>query len=415
MRMNEIKEKKIESNISKFFLFLIFFGIIKNAIDYRYYEQWPISDWLISYAGGFVRRGLSGEIIYKLSLISNLSPIFIIHFISIISFFSFLFLLKDCRKYFSTLFLLSPLISLFPLLSSFLMRKDIFGIVIFAISTPLIPSINKLNFFFIINLISSIAILIHESYFFYAIPAFILLYICSKKNKLSLNSFFKVLVLLLPTILTMMLCITFKGDSNTAQLIHYSWQKINNLIPSLSSIGGLNGSEPVAAIEALGWDLKKGLGLSLSTLNSFENKIIWTPLVWLFTIFISAKIFIGDKNNENKKIKILILTFQLISISPLFILGWDFGRWIFIWLASSLFLTKEFTKLDEKNKLSLEIFNRFLPDIENKVRGIQLKGNSKYFYFLIAIPHCCWSISNYIKTTPIFYLLKSPLKILFDI
>ena len=34
--------------------------------DLSLYESWGISEWLINYQGGFVRRGLAGEILYRL-------------------------------------------------------------------------------------------------------------------------------------------------------------------------------------------------------------------------------------------------------------------------------------------------------------------------------------------------------------
>ena len=290
------------------------------------------------------------------------------------------------------------------------------GIVIFAVSIKFISSINKLSSFLIINFISSIAILTHEAYFFYSVPSFMLLYVFSAKNERIIISFFKAFILFIPTISTMIICISNKGDSDTAQLIHYSWQKINYLIPTSTSISGLKALDPMSAIGAIGWDFKKGLSLSLSTLYQFKYKIIWTPLFWNFIIFLSGKIFIGDKRNANNKIKLIILIIQLISITPLFVLGWDFGRWIFLWLASSIFLTKEFIKFDEINKLTSNNFFRFLfKKVDFLSKGYQLKGSKKYYYLFITIPICCWSLSTYIKLIPIFYLIQEPLEFIYKI
>ncbi len=41
-------------------------------------RQWLLSEWLISYQGGFVRRGLPGEAAYLLGRISHLSPVFFV-------------------------------------------------------------------------------------------------------------------------------------------------------------------------------------------------------------------------------------------------------------------------------------------------------------------------------------------------
>ena len=58
------------------FLFLIipFFYYVLENLNINVLNSWEASDWLISYSGGFVRRGLSGEIIYKLTDFFSVSP-----------------------------------------------------------------------------------------------------------------------------------------------------------------------------------------------------------------------------------------------------------------------------------------------------------------------------------------------------
>ncbi len=48
------------------------FGLLILRID----KSWTVSDWLTNYQGGFVRRGLPGEIIYFLSHLTHLTPFF---------------------------------------------------------------------------------------------------------------------------------------------------------------------------------------------------------------------------------------------------------------------------------------------------------------------------------------------------
>ena len=61
----QISKRKLLTNelrLQQFFIILIFLGIPLNLYKNNSYDNsWTIGEWLISYAGGFVRRGLPGE------------------------------------------------------------------------------------------------------------------------------------------------------------------------------------------------------------------------------------------------------------------------------------------------------------------------------------------------------------------
>ena len=156
---NQKKFKKLESILIFYFFILLIFSSILNLLQDQWtINAWTIGEWLINYEGGFVRRGLFGSIIYKLSYGLNINPFLIVNILSFLIFISFLYLLKDTRKYFSSLFLLSPIVSLAPLLGNYLVRKDISGIVAYALCTNLILKEKNITNFLLINLISSISI-----------------------------------------------------------------------------------------------------------------------------------------------------------------------------------------------------------------------------------------------------------------
>jgi hypothetical protein len=81
------------------------------------------------------------------------------------------------------------------------------------------------------------------------------------------------------------------------------------------------------------------LQLSYSTLFAF-SKGIYVPLAWLISMLISGYFLMSYSKISNYYYKkfLNILIFQIIVISPLFVLGWDFGRWIFLWSISSIIL-----------------------------------------------------------------------------
>ena len=62
------KFSNLKFSLDSFFITLIILGIPLNLYKNRFYDNtWTVGEWLISYAGGFVRRGLPGEVIYLIS------------------------------------------------------------------------------------------------------------------------------------------------------------------------------------------------------------------------------------------------------------------------------------------------------------------------------------------------------------
>ena len=400
------KSHRIEKNITTYFFILIIISTLFNLLTNRnYYNVWTVGEWLINYQGGFVRRGLFGSIIYKISYGLNINPIYIVHLLTIVFFISFLYLLKDCRKYFSSLFLLSPIVSLAPLLGNYLVRKDISGIVAYALCTNLITKEKNLTNFLFINLISSISILNHESYFFYSVPSLFLLHFFSSKKINTNNNFFKIfktIIYTIPTLIVSILVFYFNGNYEMASKINQSWLNLSSVITNEQFI---NPFFPSGAIGSLSWTFNKGISLPLSIFNKFDGGgLIWIPAAWMLLIFICAQIFIGDKDNLNRNLKLNVLLMQLTFITPLFILGWDFGRWIFLWISSSIFLTISLLRIKAMKKNDLSNLDKICPKFLIKLfNGFELCGFKKFFYLLLSIPHCCFSIQNYLNTLPIVF------------
>ena len=61
--------------IDTYFLYIAVITSALGVIMIRKDRAWTISDWLINYQGGYVRRGLAGEIFYLFSRLLYISPI----------------------------------------------------------------------------------------------------------------------------------------------------------------------------------------------------------------------------------------------------------------------------------------------------------------------------------------------------
>ena len=95
---------------------------------------------------------------------------------------------------------------------------------------------------------------------------------------------------------------------------------------------------------------------------------------------------------------LVILLLQLLFIFPLFIIGWDYGRWIFLWTSSSVALYL----------LGLNWSNPTLERATNTVirchQMIRLPWVPQRWHLLfLGIPLCSWSVFSYLQATPFGY------------
>ena len=393
------------------FTLLIILGIPLNLYQNRFYDNsWTVGEWLISYAGGFVRRGLPGELIHFISTKYSLGPIFIVWVFSIVSLVALILLLINfCKNLFEKSFLLSQLIILAPLSENYFVRKDAFLVLLYGLSLLIMKahyhkSINKLIAFFIVNFISMIAIFSHESYGIWGLPSLLIIFsIFEKKGKKNIfQSFLCATLFLLPAILSFFLCWFFKGDINQSLMIHQSWQSLAEIIPSVS---GLYEKDPSGAIAAIGWGTSQVFTSSL--ISQFNLFIFWHPGMWLLTIFISIRLFIGKKKDLNQQLKRTIVCSQFVAFIPLFLFV-DIGRWIFMWLTSSALLFSFLYQTFGSKKLSY--FSSTLKGQQILAKTIpQFSSIRTYNYFLLffGIPHCCWSLGRYLVSNPIGFGIKN--------
>ncbi len=394
-----------------FFTILIIFGIPLNLYKNRFYDNsWTVGEWLISYAGGFVRRGLPGELIHFISKNFSISPILLIWFLSTFALLSLaLLLLYFCKNSFDKYFLLSQLIILAPISEDYLVRKDTLIVLLYGLSLLVLKflykkNISKITSIFSINFFSIIAILSHESYGIWGLPSLIfILYLFERsKKKNQIKSFFLALSYLIPAFISFLLCWIFRGDIDQSLRIHQSWQSLSHLIPSLGSLKEL---EPSGAIAAIGYESSRVYSSSL--ISKFNLSIFWHPGMWLLTIFLAMRFFIGPYKNLNQESKRIVLCFQLIAFLPMFLFV-DIGRWIFMWLSSSALLFSFLENIFGVNVIiqtSLKLKgSRILSKI---IPGFSSIKNYNLFLLFFGLPHCCWSVGRFLVSNPVGFSIKN--------
>lgn len=181
--------------LSSFYLSAVYLGTTNNSM----------AEWVLNYAGGFVRRGIIGELISQISvyLKSPLRVSFLIFqiFIYLIYYVLIYWLFSKLKKnFFMYLAILSPVFFSFGLYElEALGRKEIVMYIFFLLNFYLFEKFKNINIIYFSSYISLIILLLnHESVVFYLLfYLFFFLILDKKKNfRFFLLNFFLVLIII---------------------------------------------------------------------------------------------------------------------------------------------------------------------------------------------------------------------------
>ena len=322
--------------LSNHFLIII---LISSAI----YSLWSIkllndfpwryvfTDWIINYEGGYIRRGLLGQISINLSnfLDLNIKYVFLIIHLSTYLLFHFIFykFFSNFKKnYIFYLLCFSPLVFLYPIATfEAFARKEIFYITLFLLNCYLLIKIDSRNIAFLsTNLLVILSYLIHETSIFFIIFFYFGYFVFLKKNnykiKLSELSF----VLVVYSILLFLLSVPVT-DEKLSAMIYAVNQNFFELTRYSGAITWLQ-SDPSSAFLFLKYN-------HVSMKHLFQNI--------LYLHFLLAFLYLLYVNNFFKLGKYFFILTILSFSSPLilFIVWLDWGRLVYIFYNFSLIFT----------------------------------------------------------------------------
>lgn len=394
---NNIKQTLLNAAFILFLLSLLY-RFTKEIFSTYSYESWQISEYLINYQGGFVRRGLTGEILFFFAKNFNINiewtiKIFcLICFVAVCIFFVRAFLKKGYSLYILPLCFFLGM----GILSNCWVRKDYLFLCFFI---PILWIYGKENLsmiikFLFINILAIFIILSHEVFAFFALPVLFLLLFNQYKNKGILKSVSVSFLFLFPSIFAFLLTLLYHGNQETAQAIWNSWHIIAN--QTSSEVDHWN----AAAISSLGWTSKWAFEFHFTGNFLAVNKRILSLLIWAITFpvvyYISTNaLFAFRKNktiltNKHKTILSSILIFQLLCLSPVFsLLSWDWIRLFFYWIASS-FAIFLIVPTDKIEKLIPSFFAKFINCLNNCLSNILFPRKTTLVLLMLFI-----GISNY--------------------
>ncbi len=312
------------------------------------------ADWLINYNHGFISRGLFGTFLINSfdrqeSMLDFLSFLLITVYILIFYHISKIFNQSE-QNFISLILIFSPATFLFNIYDSQgSFRKEILGILALVILTSNIKD-KKSYKVYLSALIYTIAIFSHSvNLFFLTTLIFILFYKIESKN-LGHYIFF-----IGSTFLNILFYFIF---SNSEQDLY---RKRNLMCDDLENFG-LSNLCGYGSFEFIVWDFNAAY---LITQNIIINENRNSSYFYIFLFFLSMIPFLFDKVFYKK---FQYYFFIGASFIPLFLIGYDWGRWIYIILICFLvvYLTSE---KDLINKKFLFIF--------------------PFYPLLFRIEHCC--------------------------
>lgn len=355
------------------------------------YSAWAFSEWLINYEGGFVRRGLFGQLllVFKDQVKASNIIVLIIDCIFLFLGSFYLFKLKGPNKvaFMATFFLGTFGIINHLINNQYYYRKEYLGFVIVLFIVLLKDKISN-NFISVVTLLSFVFILIaildHESFVFAHFGLLIFLFWNAKASAFQKVS--AICLILIPFIVVSL----FHGQKDTSDLIWHSISEGNKTV--------INSSQN--AIQAISWDFHKSVELSIYIFTHIGQLTYWFTalIIFLTQLFI---IFFYLRLDVKHLIFFLLLNVGLI---PLFLLGWDWGRWfnIMIFNLSIVILKmedyKSFVKATSE-KVNKIVYLQFLTKklrFKFNFQAIELNSNFLIIFFLLIIffnvPECCIQI-----------------------
>ena len=314
-------------------------------------SNYSLSELLINYEGGFIRRGLLGHIAFNsadpvltITLLQKTALVFVlVGFLLILAFEKS----NMTRFIFTTILLFAPgglhdmklggsSVSGF---FEYLDRKEIwfyFALIIIYLSVKFALK-NKVVFFTIFTFISSLTILIHE--LFVIFPMSILaIFLLGKKIRVKSKEFAYLMISFLVISFTLGLAIINHGDEKISAAITQSYAQ---KFPSLDIDGILQPNEN--AILSIGWSIDQShqLAKRLFIFGSAMYYLYFAVLaVFAILIYLIIKF-------QNKAKLILVLAFNLAVLAALVLIVYvfmDVGRLISMFTLGSLICINVFSE-----------------------------------------------------------------------
>ena len=389
-----LKQKNLYLYFITFFLIIAFIATVSNTLEFfnqRSINQY--SDWLINYQSGFTRRGLIGEILFQFHTLTKLPLTFFLYFLVlilyIVFFTSFYLIIRKIKiDFLDTLIILSPVSFMYTVMEQKVSgRKDILYLALLSIFILNLKKINFVNQKYFLILLITICSLTHSGFIFYSIFFIFLFYMMNLKHGTK-----QIIIQLIPVVLSLifiLISLTF-FSSHSLDSVSKICLSIKDYLPTCGK----------GYIMSLNYGLKTNLELN-TLLWHRPYYFIFYSVAFLITYFpFFLKSYHSKITNYKNNLLILFLICSFATF-PLYIMGADYGRYLYLGYVSSILIYYHL--------ISLKIIKT------NYVLSFLDKFKYKYFFasiiiifygFTFTVPHCCGNNFKFIYSKLISNIKK---------
>ena len=314
------------------------------------YQGWEISEWLINYEGGFVRRGITGQLLLELEQLHLYDVRIAIQLVYMVSSLVVLYILYRIFKTegWSPLLLPTGMCVGFTLFNLWGRKDFVILSLAFAIflcyRLAVTRSSKVLTAWFSLYILAALQLLVHEAAFFFTYPILMLhsYHTMRATGHSRARSTALAVMFFLPVLTVMAVVCLSRGDKGVADAIWASWGNVFAAYPSSA-----DPTQVGLGVQALGWDMASAFAKHLyGAFVGNSSPSLWrvplTMLVLLSVYYLITRIDISTMGKSRAKpadhmLLSNVALVQFISLVPMFtILSCDWGRTLPYWVLSTL-------------------------------------------------------------------------------
>lgn len=353
-----------------------------------------ITDWMINYQAGFVRRGLPGEILFKIGKHTNVNIGWIVLLLCLALYFTYMVLMyREVRGRLPIWALCSAPILGFPVFSEDIIRKDVLLLLILLVSAKIIAKITVSVWRqLLLAILAIVAMLSHEMYLVFAIPVCCTVdLLLTWKSMGRLGSVEKIsiwsLAWLPPFAVAGLIFIKRATDSKAIQIL-------DSMIPLAPA--SVERSNYHGALYWLGKSPRYALERTYKHLTSTHFGMpLWLLVIFALAVAGIAIVLLFASRNDREKFTLFFVV-QAVLMVPIFISALDQGRWIFIIVNSALIFSIVFSDVR---------FPLFLDAISNRVENLRRVAYPAFCVIALSVwgfPIEDLSLKGWLSSTPLF-------------
>lgn len=382
-------------------LLTLFLGILIMLLLYwslttpQDYGRFEVSDWLINYQGGFLRRGLIGEVLWQVYQWHPYSVKQVLLIVQFSSFALFAWLIWRIfrRKRWSLLPILLPFACAFFRLSFY--RRDFLMLLFcYAVYTSFFRylSAGKVRWLLLSIFLMILSIVIYEPIFFVMVPILVWIYWQHIEGTFFKRLWKISLVFALPIIGMALVC-TYSSSVAIAEAINASWQALFDAYPQEETMFFPHNIEAFSFLKNNSLDV---FALHIKVNFLYREGWAWVAslcalvVLWIFSYLLTAKVLSVDSQRKEVKTSsdsVLLgnlMLFQMVMMIPMFtVLSCDYGRTIPYCIYTSFILVYQ---MQQTNINSLQV--PLLSSLSEKILSFSSRYtflNSPWFYFFMIL------------------------------